>query len=47
METGALDFKKYGTVWNNASGKAAEMEKLKQIHRIRNDIIDYSINQSQ
>ena len=42
-----FEFKKNGTVQKNVSGKSSETEKSRQIQRICNYILYYSINQSQ
>jgi hypothetical protein len=47
LDKDSFDFQRNGVPRKNASGKAGQMAKSRQITRIRNAILDYSLNQSQ
>jgi hypothetical protein len=47
LEKDSFDFQRNGLFRKNASGKAGQMAKSRQITRIGNAILDYSLNQSQ
>ena len=47
LEDDAFDYKRNGLLRKNVSGKSGQMAKSRQVTRIRNAILDSSLNQSQ